>query len=578
MKRILIIFVLMCMATAAMAQSFTYSYTNPCNGNVERIVIPAGSNSVAVTYYNQIKVFNEADFSNGTFDAWANSVFNSYSQVSPCAGIGTSTVISLTQNTAMTMISIMGSLTTISDALGSVNSLGGLTSSVASGSGGSSSSGDSKKTKSNGSGKKGSSNSANGSSESNGSNTTGGQGSSGSTTGSAGGSTQSSTGGSQSQSGSTQGGSSPAQPSVGGSTAGSGSGSTSGSTATGGSGSNTGSTGGSGSTTAGGSTSGSSSSTAGGSSAGSSTTNGSGSSTTSGSTTGSGSSTTGGSTTGSGSSTTSGSGSGSGSSTTGGSGSESSSSGTPKSETTTASEDKKTDVLSGSNNAVRSTPTNGTGNSKNGLRPMVVAGSDLAGFNFKDGDIAFGGKVNGNYTSVRYDQRRSHGIIFDYTTAIKGPNITGFYAWMKPRRITLLSNTLTVGFEGKGSIYNSVAFGQMRDIGKSKKLKLVYMASASVGTVYEEAFLGTALIAGGMYDWRVSKKFDIKLMALGVYAPYVSYYNDILLQSPYVILPSIGTNIKVTKNFRFNVNWGGAWAINQSVLNYTITIGTRLVL
>ena len=555
MKRILIIFVLMCMATAAMAQSFTYSYTNPCNGNIERIVIPAGSNSVAVTYYNQIRVFNEADFSNGTFDAWANSVFNSYSQVSPCAGIGTSTVISLTQNTAMTMISIMGSLTTISDALGSINSLGGLTSSVASGSGGSSSSGDSKKTKSNnGSGGQGSSNSSNGSSQSTGSNTTGGQGSSGSTTGSTGGSTQSSTGGSQSQSGSTNGGSSSSQPSVGGSTAGSGSSTTSGSTTTSGSGSNTGSTGGSSS----------GSTTAGGSSAGSSTTSGSGSSTTSGS--GSGSSTNGGSTAGSGSSTTS------------GSGSESSSSGTPKSETTTASEDKKTDALSGSNNAVRSTPTNGTGNSKNGLRPMVVAGSDLAGFNFKDGDIAFGGKVNGNYTSVRYDQRRSHGIIFDYTTAIKGPNITGFYAWMKPKRITLLSNTLTVGFEGKGSIYNSVAFGQMRDIGKSKKLKLVYMASASVGTVYEEAFLGTALIAGGMYDWRVSKKFDIKLMALGVYAPYVSYYNDILLQSPYVILPSIGTNIKVTKNFRFNVNWGGAWAINQNVLNYTITIGTRLVL
>ena len=554
MKRILIIFVLMCMATAAMAQSFTYSYTNPCNGNIERIVIPAGSNSVAVTYYNQIRVFNEADFSNGTFDAWANSVFNSYSQVSPCAGIGTSTVISLTQNTAMTMISIMGSLTTISDALGSINSLGGLTSSVASGSGGSSSSGDSKKTKSNnGSGGQGSSNSSNGSSQSTGSNTTGGQGSSGSTTGSTGGSTQSSTGGSQSQSGSTNGGSSSSQPSVGGSTAGSGSSTTSGSTTTSGSGSNTGSTGGSSS----------GSTTAGGSSAGSSTTSGSGSSTTSGS--GSGSSTNGGSTAGSGSSTTSGSGS-------------ESSSGTPKSETTTASEDKKTDALSGSNNAVRSTPTNGTGNSKNGLRPMVVAGSDLAGFNFKDGDIAFGGKVNGNDTSVRYDQRRSHGIIFDYTTAIKGPNITGFYAWMKPKRITLLSNTLTVGFEGKGSIYNSVAFGQMRDIGKSKKLKLVYMASASVGTVYEEAFLGTALIAGGMYDWRVSKKFDIKLMALGVYAPYVSYYNDILLQSPYVILPSIGTNIKVTKNFRFNVNWGGAWAINQNVLNYTITIGTRLVL
>ena len=534
MKRLLIIFVLMCMATAAMAQSFTYSYTNPCNGNVERIVIPAGSNSVAVTYYNQIRVFNEADFSNGTFDAWANSVFTSYSQVSPCAGIGTSTVISLTQNTAMTMISIMGSLTTISDALGSVNSLGGLTSSVTSGSGGSGSSrgnNNSKKNKSNGAGGQGtpqspgSSNSAGGSSQSSGSTSASG---SSPTTGSTGSSTQPSTGTSQPQSGSTTGGSSPSQPSVGG---GSASGSSSGSSS---------STSGSGSSSStGGSSSGSSSSTSGSSS--------------------------GGSTSGSGSS-----------SSTGGSNEGSSSGGSTNTEA--ASDDKKTDVLSGSNNAVRSTPTNGTGNSKNGLKPTVVAGSDLAGFNFKDGDVAFGGKINGNYTSVRYDQRRSHGLLFDYTTAIKGPNITGFYAWMKPKRITLLSNTLTIGFEGKGSIYNSVAFGQMIDIGKSKRLKLVYMASASAGEVYDEAFLGTALIAGGMYDWRIGKRLDIKLMALGVYAPYVSYYNDILLQSPYVILPNIGTNVKVTKNFRFNINWGGAWAINQNVLNYTITIGTRLVL
>jgi hypothetical protein len=541
MKRILVTLTVLCMALSAMAQSFTYSYVNPCNGNIEKIVIPSGSNSVAVTYYNQIRVFSEADFSNGTFDAWASSVFNSYSQVSPCAGIGTTTVVSLTQNTAMTMISIMGSLTTISDALGSVNSLGGLTASVTSGSGGSDGSkgsNNSKKTKSNDAGGQGtsqstgSSNSSGGSSQSTGSTSTSGQGSS-STTGSTGSSTQSSTGTPQSQSGSTQGGSSSSQPTVSG-------GSTSGSSS---SGSNSGS-----STTG----SGSSSSTSGSSSGGS----------TNGSSSGSSSSTDGSS-----------SGSGSGGSS---AGSGSSSGGSTKTEA--AAEDKKTDALSGSNNAVRSTPTNGTGNSKNGLKPTVVAGSDLAGFNFKDGDVAFGGKINGNYTSVRYDQRRSHGLLFDYTTAIKGPNITGFYAWMKPKRITLLSNTLTIGFEGKGSIYNSVAFGQMRDIGKSKRLKLVYMASASVGEVYDEAFLGTALIAGGMYDWRVSKKLDLKLMALGVYAPYVSYYNDILLQSPYVILPSIGTNIKVTKNFRFNINWGGAWAINQNVLNYTITIGTRLVL
>lgn len=481
MKKLLILLAFILFAGLVQAQSFSYSYVNPCNGTIEKILIPAGANSVAVTYYNQVKVFSAADFQNGAFDAWASSVFTTYQNTSPCAGIGTTTVVNVTQSTAMTMISIMGSLTTISDALGSVNSLGAVTS-VAS---------------------------------STPTTTTGGSSDDKNKSGSGG------SGGSGSGSGSGDGGS-------------------------GGSGSGDGGSGGSGSGS-GGSGSGSSGSGSGGSS---------------------------------------GSGSGAGGSGSGSGGSGGSSTSTDKSESggegstgdqTTTSEDKKTDGLSGSNNAVKSTPNNSSpSTNKNAIKPMVVAGSDLAGFNFKDGNVAFGGKINGNYTSVRYDQKRSHGVIFDYTTAIKGPNITMFYAWMKPKRITLFSNTLTLGFEGKGSVYNSIAVGQMLNV--SKKLKIVYMASGSFGQVYKESFTGTALIAGGMYDWTVSKRFDLKLMALAVYAPYVSYYNDLLLKSPYVVLPSVGTNIKITKNFRFNINWGGAWALNQNVLNYTITMGTRLIL
>lgn len=499
MKWLLLISIVLSTSVSVFAQSFTYSYVNPCNGNTEKIVIPTGSNSVAVTYYNQIRVFSEADFMNGTFDSWASSVFNTYSQISPCAGIGTTTVVSITQNTAMNLISIMGSLTTISDAMGSINSLGGTTSSVSNGTGSNSRSKKKDKNENTQQSVGGSTGSTSSSSQSTGSTSQGEQLSSGkgSSTGSAGSSTQTSSASQQSQSGSTQGGSSQAQSTV--------SPNSNSQTST--------------------SQSQPKSETAGGSGAGAGPVN-----------------------------------------------------KTSPTVEKTATDKPKTDLLSGSNSAVQSTPTNGTGNSKNGLKPTIVAGSDLAGFNFKDGNVEFGGKINGNYTSVRYDQRRSHGIIFDYTTAIKGPNVTAFYAWMKPRRINLISNTFTAGFEGKGSIYNTVALGQMRDIGKSKRLKVVYMASSSFGKVYQEPFIGTALIAGGMYDWRVSKKFDVKLMALAVYAPYVSYYNDILLKSPYVVLPSIGTNLKITKNFRFNINWGGAWAINQNVLNYTVTIGTRLVL
>ena len=493
------------------AQSFEYSYVDPCNGNTEKISIPFGANAVAVTYYNQIRSFTESDFQNGVFDQWAQSVYNTYKTTSPCAGIGTATVVTITQATAMTVISIMNSMTTITDAIGSISSLSGTLSSIpmstvsgsSGGSGGSSSNGSSGK----------------GSSESKSSASSGGF----------------SVGSESIRLTPVPQASGPSGPSMPPSSVAGSSGTSSASNQSSGSG-NTGS----------------------GSSSSGSTSNGE----------------KGSSSSGTGSSGASGSGNSSGSSSQG-----SGSGGTPKEGSAQEESKGETNLVGGTNEAVKSTPGNGGGSKsaqQNSMKPTIVGSSDLAGFNFRDGGSALGGRINAGFTSVRYDQLRSHGILFDYTSAIKGPNITGFYAWMTPKRVNLLSTTLTIGFEGKGSIYNTIAAGQMRNL--SKRFKLVYMGTVSYGSVYDEIFLGTAAIAGGMYDFKVGKRLDIKLMSLAVYSPYVSYYNDILLQSPFVILPTIGTNIAVTKNFRFNVNWGGAWAISQSVLNYTITLGTRLII
>ena len=103
------------------------------------------------------------------------------------------------------------------------------------------------------------------------------------------------------------------------------------------------------------------------------------------------------------------------------------------------------------------------------------------------------------------------------------------------------------------------------------------MATVSYGAVYQTPFIGTAVIAGGMYDFKIGKRIDIKLMDLMVYSPYTSYYNDIVMKSPYVMIPSIGTNISITRKFKFNINAGGAWSLGQSTLNYTVTCGTRLL-
>jgi hypothetical protein len=132
------------------------------------------------------------------------------------------------------------------------------------------------------------------------------------------------------------------------------------------------------------------------------------------------------------------------------------------------------DVMSGTSNSIKSSDGGGSssGGSKsssnnnksnnqkqNALKPTVIGSSDLVAYS--SADKTRGGKISGGYTSTRWDGLRTSGILFDYSTQIQGPNITGFYGWIGKKRTTLLSNTVSIGFEGKGALYNSVAFGQV---------------------------------------------------------------------------------------------------------------------
>jgi hypothetical protein len=248
------------------------------------------------------------------------------------------------------------------------------------------------------------------------------------------------------------------------------------------------------------------------------------------------------------------------------------------------------DVMSGTSNSIKSSDgggDSGGGGSKSGgsnsksasnqkqnvLKPTIIGSSDLVAYSSTD--RTRGGKISGGYTSTRWDGLRTSGILFDYSTQIQGPNITGFYGWIGKKRTTLLSNTVSIGFEGKGSLYNSVAFGQVVNWAG---LKLVYMASASYGHIYKQQLIGTSAIVGAMYDFKIAKVIGVKLTNLLVYSPYMQYYNDLLLKSPLVLLPSIGTNVSITKNFKLNLNLGGAYQVGTGALNYSFIVGSRIAL
>jgi hypothetical protein len=473
------------------AQTYNYTYTDPCTGNIKTIVVPING-QVTVGYYGYTNNFSASDFTNGTFEAWTTDIFALYGQNSPCSQIvGIGTTVSVTQNTTFTVLGILNSLTTIADvaASGTSNILGGSIGSIGSSSGdGENNSNDNKK------------NNGNNNVNNNSSNPSG----TGSNISSSPNENQSTQQGSSQTSTETS--SSP----TGGTTEESSSTSTSVPTGEG-----SGETGSSGSTSEG---------------------------------------------------TISGN--------SGGTGQGEENTQTTSEQTTSTEEGKgKTNITAGATTTTRNAPSKNEGG-----KPSVVASSDFVGFNFKNSEVNYGAKATGGYTALRWDGQRSWGALADYTSALKGPNITGFYAWIKPKSVTLLSGTATIGFDGNKSLYGTIAAGQMFTFQKVPRLKAVYMGTVSYGHIFKEQFIGTAVIGGVMYDIKIGKRIDIKLMNLFVYAPYVSYYNDIVLASPYVMLPSIGTNIGITKRFKFNINGGGAWDLKTAALNYTVTCGTRMLI
>jgi hypothetical protein len=546
-----IFILLFLLSNLAIAQTFSYSYIDPCNGKTYKLDVPYGQNQIAVTYYGQVKSFTADDFNNGAFESWASGVFNQYQNASPCGGIGTAVTISQSQSTALTIVGIMNSLSALSDMANS-----GGSGNILAAAGSMNKANESKKNKNN---------STSGGSTTNGTtvgNSNGGSGANASGTATSGGSTtngNSTTTGDQNQ--------------------GNGSSNTPGNSPTTGDNKSTTSNQGSGSNASGSGTTGGqngtttgtqNNTTTGNSQSSQPTVNGTSPSTTpnsgspAGGTATSGGSTTGGSTT-NGGSTASG---GSGTKVSGDGSTEKPSDGSTPDNTTPAGE-KKSDAMGGTVNAVKAV-------NKNGGKPSILLSSDLVGFQFKDNEITSGTKINSGYTSMRYDGLRTHGFLVDYTSSIKGPNVTAFYAWIKPKAITLLSNTFTIGRIGSGSLYNTVAFGQMRTL--PYKIKAVYMITFSGGQIYKESYYGSAGIVGFNRDFKISKRVDVKAMALFVYAPFVRYYQDEVLKSPYVVLPIVGTNIGVTKKFKINVNFGGAYSMGDNVLNYTVMMGTRLAL
>lgn len=118
LKSFLLLFSLI-IISGVKAQSISYSYVDPCTKEIKNITVSGlnGTLPIVMNYYGQVRSFTPTELQNGTFDSWANSVYNEYGKGNPCAQIGvqtiTTNVLNVTNNVINNVVSLGSMLTSI---------------------------------------------------------------------------------------------------------------------------------------------------------------------------------------------------------------------------------------------------------------------------------------------------------------------------------------------------------------------------------------------------------------------------------------------------------------------------------
>ena len=182
-------------------------------------------------------------------------------------------------------------------------------------------------------------------------------------------------------------------------------------------------------------------------------------------------------------------------------------------------------------------------------------------------------KINTSITHVNTKQNFIKGVNLNYTT---GENVAN---------ITLYGSYKNKGFMGVGSNsfmtnFTSDWFNTTTLLTAQQTWKVTWLA----GTNYTFGQLGTSnfgnwSVVGGAFTGFNGKSFiSGNIMMIGVYSPYIFYYEGQWYSSGILLVPLANVDFKVTDKFKWSISFSGAYEYKASVLNYQLLTGTKMLL
>jgi hypothetical protein len=467
-KNVLLLFFLL-LAFGLRAQSYTYTYTDPCTGVLQSVTINQPAGTVTMFYAGQYQTFTATQLASGGFENWVAQINAQFPPgTNPCAGNGATNTnnfnTQLGNNTAANITNIVGIATSVTGSIGG----GGITS-----------------------------------------------------TGTSGGSSSNDNGGSS------------------------------------------GDQGGSGTNTGGGSTSGGSGTNTGGGS-------------TSGGTTG-----TGGSGTGGGGGSSGGGNPGSGQEggvpDQGGSGNTTEPAG--GAEQGAVSEGSTTTSSGGDS---ESSSSGGSGGSKpKSKQEKIGRGSLIGAGDFvvirNSSDIRDTGqdnfKFNASVTHLNTKQNFIKGVNLNYQTGENIANVTLYGSYKTKGFMGVGSNAVMTNFTSDWFNTTSVLLAQ-----KTGPATWLVGNNFTFGQIGKSDFSNWSLIGGGYTNFKGGKSISVNLMLLGVYSPFIFYYEGQWYKSGVLFIPLSNIDFKLTDKFKWSVSFAGTYQYQAAILNFQLSTGTKILL
>ena len=213
------------------------------------------------------------------------------------------------------------------------------------------------------------------------------------------------------------------------------------------------------------------------------------------------------------------------------------------------------------------------GDADNKNRGSLIASGDIVVIDNKDNSNGRQLKVVSSITHANTEQTRIKGALMTYTSVTNDFSLTLYKSWINPKKTFNLVAANTTMYDFDQNLLNTSTALESWKMGKVTGMAGLNFTFGKLG---ERDLQNLSAVAGAHRNFRVTPKITTSTLLLGVYSPFVQFYEGKWWDPGVLIVPFSSWDIKITKTFKYNISFTGVWHSNGNALNYQVLTGGKI--